>query len=72
MFKILKPVGMLLLVSTVPVGVLHAENLGFNTSILQQDAVCQGVVKDVNGEPVIGASVVVKGTTNGVITDLDG
>ena len=33
MFKILKPVGMLLLVSTVPVGVLHAENLGFNTSI---------------------------------------
>lgn len=54
MFKILKPVGMLLLVSTVPVGVLHAENLGFNTSILQQDAVCQGVVKDVNGEPVIG------------------
>lgn len=27
---------------------------------------------DVNGEPVIGASVVVKGTSNGTITDLDG
>lgn len=32
----------------------------------------QGNVKDVNGEPVIGASVIVTGTTNGSITDLDG
>lgn len=31
-----------------------------------------GLVVDVNGEPVIGASVVVKGTSNGTITDLDG
>lgn len=31
-----------------------------------------GVVKDATGEPVIGASVVEKGTTNGVITDMDG
>lgn len=31
-----------------------------------------GVVKDENGEPVIGANVVVKGTTNGTMTDLDG
>lgn len=31
-----------------------------------------GVVVDTNGEPVIGASVVEKGTTNGGITNLDG
>ena len=31
-----------------------------------------GTVVDENGEPVIGASVVVKGTTNGTITDFDG
>ena len=31
-----------------------------------------GVVKDVTGETVIGASVVEKGTTNGTITDFDG
>lgn len=31
-----------------------------------------GVVKDANGEPVIGANVMVKGSTNGTITDVDG
>lgn len=31
-----------------------------------------GVVKDANGEAVIGASVVEKGTTNGIMTDMDG
>lgn len=32
----------------------------------------KGTVKDVKGEPVIGANVLVKGTTNGMITDIDG
>ena len=31
-----------------------------------------GVVKDDKGETIIGANVVVKGTTNGTITDMDG
>ncbi|RKU72246.1 TonB-dependent receptor [Parabacteroides sp. AF17-3] len=31
-----------------------------------------GVVKDETGEPVIGANVVVKGTTNGTVTDMNG
>ena len=31
-----------------------------------------GKVTDQNGEPVIGASVVEKGTTNGIMTDIDG
>lgn len=38
----------------------------------QKKSQATGTVKDVNGEPIIGASVVEKGTTNGVITDLDG
>ncbi len=40
--------------------------------VAQQGKVVKGVVKDMNGEPVIGANVVVKGTTNGTITDIDG
>ena len=31
-----------------------------------------GVVKDVSGEPIIGATVIEKGTTNGTVTDFDG
>lgn len=38
----------------------------------QQSITVTGVVLDATGEPVIGASVVEKGTTNGGITDLDG
>ena len=37
-----------------------------------QNSTVRGKVVDAGGEPVIGASVVVKGTTTGVITDLDG
>lgn len=37
-----------------------------------QGKTVSGTVLDQNGESVIGASVVVKGTTNGVITDFDG
>ena len=32
----------------------------------------QGIVKDKNDEPMIGVNVVVKGTTNGTITGIDG
>lgn len=31
-----------------------------------------GKVKDANGEPLIGVSILVKGTTNGTVTDIDG
>lgn len=67
----------------MPFGVLLRERhpllpppLFYNTlihsAITQQDGVCKGVVKDNQGETVIGASVVVKGSTNGTITGLDG
>ncbi|MCK9436548.1 MAG: SusC/RagA family TonB-linked outer membrane protein [Proteiniphilum sp.] len=32
----------------------------------------RGTVKDVTGEPVIGASILLQGTTSGVVTDYDG
>ena len=43
-----------------------------DVKITQQSNTCNGVVKDALGEAIIGASVVVKGTTNGTITDFDG
>lgn len=44
-----------------------------NAPIVNQSQITvTGVVKDSNGEPVTGAAVVVKGTTNGTVTDLDG
>lgn len=47
-------------------------NTLIHSVVTQQDGVCKGVVKDNQGETVIGASVVVKGSTNGTITGLDG
>ena len=38
----------------------------------QQKKIITGTVVDPNGEAVIGANVLVKGTTNGTITDIDG
>lgn len=38
----------------------------------QQAGACTGIVKDVAGEPIIGVSVAVKGTSTGTITGLDG
>ena len=43
-----------------------------NAMVVQQGKKVTGVVVDATGEPVIGANVVVKGTTNGTITDFDG
>ena len=40
--------------------------------IYAQDRTITGVVVDENGEPMPGVSVVIKGTTNGTVTDLDG
>ena len=37
-----------------------------------QNKTITGLVVDGNGESIIGASVLVKGTTNGIITDIDG
>lgn len=45
---------------------------GTNTSQQGKKQKITGVITDSNGEPVIGANVMVKGTGNGTITDVDG
>lgn len=42
------------------------------SGVQQSDITVTGTVKDANGEPIIGASVVQKGTKNAAITDFDG
>ncbi|MFV0584746.1 MAG: TonB-dependent receptor [Parabacteroides gordonii] len=41
-------------------------------SVLQQTRSITGVVTDTQGVPVIGANIVIKGTTIGTVTDIDG
>lgn len=76
MLEQFKTVGMLFAFLGASTGTAPAFTPPYNTLIhsvvTQQDGVCKGVVKDNQGETVIGASVVVKGSTNGTITGLDG
>jgi len=46
--------------------------LMYVTTVFAQGKMVKGTVLDTTGEPVIGASVIQKGTTNGVITNIDG
>lgn len=46
--------------------------LFLSLGIYAQQTTVRGHVKDTTGEPVIGANIIVKGTTNGIITDIDG
>ena len=75
MLKHFKSVGVILLIgggSFLTSSPLQAASDMLASAIVQQTSTCKGVVKDATGEPVIGASVVVKGTTNGTITSIDG
>lgn len=49
--------------------VLSKEN---EPTVQQQSLTISGTVTDSNGDPVVGANVLEKGTSNGAITDLDG
>ena len=74
MLKRLKSVSMLLFLMGTTTGAAYAVPVSGITDveITQQSETCTGVVKDGTGGTVIGASVIVKGTTNGTITDFDG
>ena len=74
MVKRLKSVSMLLFLLGSASGTMYAATtpLVAGVNVTQQNENCTGIVKDATGEPVIGASVVVKGTTNGTITGFDG
>lgn len=70
----IKSVSMMLFLSLTATGTIYAvsDYSVTRTRVVQQTPVCTGVVKDVSGETVIGASVIVKGTTNGTVTGIDG
>ena len=65
MLKDMKTVGVLLLLSAISAGTAYAVPKWGTAGVkeIQQNGVCNGVVTDTTGETVIGASVVVKGTT---------
>lgn len=44
----------------------------FSLQLMAQNLIVKGVVLDTTGEPVIGATILEKGTDNGTITNLDG
>lgn len=50
----------------------HGNTMVDEVASIQQNKTVKGRVIDANGEPVIGASILEKGTTNGTITDFDG
>lgn len=49
-----------------------AQHTGYGVAVAQQNTKVNGVVKDATGEPIIGASVMIKGSGQGTITDFDG
>lgn len=69
---------MLLALSCLPLSEMAAEQVDgmavspITQEVLQNSVKITGKVVDVQGEPVIGTTVMEKGTTNGIITDVDG
>lgn len=61
----------LCLTSAALPGRANAESSAIVNEVLQSSVV-KGVVKDSNGEPLLGVNVLVKGTTIGAVTDIDG
>ena len=73
MLKIARPVSLVLLSMTLCSGGMWAADVTTapKVGVAQQQATLKGTVTDALG-PVPGASVIVKGTTNGMVTDMDG
>ena len=74
MLKHFKPVSLILVAGAITLPTSVYANLApekQETAITQQSGKVSGVVEDDFG-PVAGASVVIKGTTHGSITDMDG
>lgn len=73
-FKLMRfsSLGLFLAAQLVIVNPTNAETLFTEVSQRESNETVKGIVKDVNGQPLIGVSVFVKGTNNGTITDLNG
>ena len=52
--------------------VLSSKNADTVAPVQQQAHTVTGLIVDKNGDPIIGANVLIKGTTNGTVTDIDG
>ena len=52
--------------------VLTVMLMAASVSAMAQQMTASGVIKDTQGVPVVGASVIQVGTSNGVISDVDG
>ena len=50
----------------------QGESVESVAGVQQENVAVKGVVTDTKGEPIIGANILEKGTTNGVITNIDG
>jgi TonB-linked SusC/RagA family outer membrane protein len=78
MKKIVQKIGLLLLVCMFGVAQIQArthEDVATSKTVNGEKAVAspiKGKITAENGDPLVGASIVVKGTTNGTITDIDG
>lgn len=78
----LKPIKLPAILLSLVMGSLYAfpvsaasinGKIALTGAIVQQSRrTIQGIVKDEKGEPVTGANVLVKGTTNGTVTDIEG
>ena len=61
-----------LLGTTLPTTLQAADHEVRSDMVAQTGSPLEGVVKDINGEPLIGVNVRIKGTSSGAISDLDG
>ena len=61
-----------LLLCTVPQLVVADTYEGMTVTTTQQNGKVNGIITDPAGEPLIGVSIIVKGTANGTITNMDG
>lgn len=67
MYKRFQSVSLMMLLMSLPIGAAFAHQAPTEVLSVQQNSVVKGVVKDATGMPLIGASVQVKGTNNGVM-----
>ena len=74
--KVARVSSLCLMISAFSAYTLNAEELNptdaGSLTVTQQTKTVKGTIVDASGIPIIGANVLVKGTTNGTITDMDG
>ena len=73
MLKSTKTLGILLCIAAfIGGGAISGLHAAENGNSAQQNNVCSGVILDASGQSVIGASIQIKGTSTGTVTDIDG